>query len=160
MKTKEEISIQMILAAWKSQQESVNKTISALSDEDLNSEVRSGKNKAVWIVGHLAAVNDSLFKILELGENVNPKYEQHFNKRDAEIEIPSASETRKYWEDTSTLINKKIAGFTTNDWFQKHASVSAEDFAKEPHRNKLNVLISRTSHIAHHKGQLALLVKK
>ena len=158
MNTKEELAIQMILSAWQNGLQSINKTLSVLSDEDLNSEVAAGKNKAVWIVGHLAAVNDSLFKILELGEKINPKYEEYFTKGDAEMEIPSVSETRKYWEDTLTQLSK-IAGLTTNDWFQKHGLVSSEDFVKEPQRNKLNVLISRTFHLAHHKGQLELLVK-
>ena len=157
---KEETAIQMILSAWKSQVESINKTLSVLSDEDLNAEVSPGKNKAFWIVGHLAAVNDFLFNILELGEKINPTYAQFFTKGDVRIKTPSVSETRKYWADTSTLLTKKMAGFTTDDWFQKHGLVSAEDFLKEPLRNKLNVLLSRTSHIAHHRGQLVLLEKK
>ena len=45
------------------------------------------------------------------------------------------------------------------DWFQKHSSVSAEDFAKEPHRNKLNIMITRATHLAYHTGQMALLKK-
>ena len=108
----------------------------------------------------MAAVNDSLFTILELGEKVNETYFTYFLKGDAGIEIPSVSEIRKYWEETSILLNKKNAEFTTNDWFQKHSLVSSEDFAKEPHRNKLNVLISRTSHLNYHYGQLAFLKKR
>ena len=46
------------------------------------------------------------------------------------------------------------------DWFTKHSAISAEDFAKEPHRNKLNILINRTVHQGYHMGQLAYLVKK
>ena len=160
MNTKEEIAVKMILAAWQSQQESINKTLSVLSDEDLNAEVATGKNKAIWIVGHLAVVNDRLFSILELGEKIGSNYEEYFYNGETKTEVPSADGARKYWENTSTLLNKKIANFTTNDWFQKHALVSAEDFAKEPHRNKLNVLINRTNHMAHHGGQLAFLVKK
>jgi len=160
MNAKEEIIINMILSAWQKGQQGTNKTLSVLSDEDLNLEVASGRNKATWIIGHLAAVNDTLFNILELGEKVNPTYERHFIKGDAGIESPSVPEIRKYWEDTSTQLNKKIAELTTNDWFQKHNLVSSEDFAKEPHRNKLNVLISRTSHLAYHNGQLALLKKR
>ncbi len=160
MNAKEKIIIKMILSAWQSGLQGINKTLSVLSDEDLNLEVASGRNKAAWIVGHLAAVNDTLFKILELGEKVNPTYERHFIQGDAGIEIPSVSEIRKYWEDTSTQLNKKIAALTTNDWFQKHSLVSSEDFAKEPHRNKLNVLMSRTSHLAYHNGQLVFLTKR
>jgi hypothetical protein len=36
------------------------------------------------------------------------------------------------------------------DWFSRHMLVSPEDFAKEPHRNKLNVIINRTNHMANH----------
>jgi hypothetical protein len=46
---------------------------------------------------------------------------------------------------------------STEQWFQRHTAVSEVDFEKEPHRNKLNVLLSRTSHIAYHLGQLVLL---
>jgi hypothetical protein len=42
-------------------------------------------------------------------------------------------------------------------WFAKHNAVSAEDFAKEPHRNKLNVLITRTIHQGYHLGQMNYL---
>ena len=38
--------------------------------------------------------------------------------------------------------------------------VSDEDFAREPHRNKLNVLISQTNHLSYHPGQLSLPAKK
>jgi len=41
----------------------------------------------------------------------------------------------------------------------KHTSVSEEDFAKEPHRNRLNVLTTRTTHLASHYGQLIFLKK-
>ncbi len=36
-------------------------------------------------------------------------------------------------------------------------TVSDEDFEKEPHRNKLNIIVTRTSHLSYHTGQLILL---
>ncbi len=44
-----------------------------------------------------------------------------------------------------------------NEWLGKHTAVSEEDFIKEPHRNRLNVVIGRTNHLSHHLGQLTLL---
>jgi len=46
------------------------------------------------------------------------------------------------------------------DWMGRHMSVSEEDFAKEPQRNKFNVLIGRTNHQSYHLGQLNLLTVK
>jgi len=43
------------------------------------------------------------------------------------------------------------------EWFTRHTSVSEEDFIKEPHRNKLNVLITRATHQSYHLGQLIYL---
>jgi hypothetical protein len=35
--------------------------------------------------------------------------------------------------------------------------VSEEDFAKEPHRNRFTLLLSRTGHLAFHLGQVVLV---
>ena len=56
--------------------------------------------------------------------------------------------------------NCRQTGFSAaspEEWLSRHMSVSPEDFAKEPHRNKLNIVISRTQHMAYHVGQLQLL---
>jgi hypothetical protein len=55
-----------------------------------------------------------------------------------------------------------LAGFeslSAVDWLKKHASVSDEDFAKDPQRNRFSVLLSRTTHISFHLGQTALIPK-
>jgi hypothetical protein len=44
-----------------------------------------------------------------------------------------------------------------DQWFEKHAALSEEDFSREPYRNKLNIIITRTSHLQYHTGQLVLL---
>src|SRR5216684_3710054 len=45
--------------------------------------------------------------------------------------------------------------FTASDWAQKHTHVSGEDFAGNPLRNRLSILLSRTSHVEYHLGQTA-----
>jgi ribosomal protein L16 Arg81 hydroxylase len=54
-------------------------------------------------------------------------------------------------------LKKKFNSTSDEEWLSRHTAVSAEDFEKEPHRNKLNVVISRTNHMANHIGQLLLL---
>jgi hypothetical protein len=57
-------------------------------------------------------------------------------------------------------VNKKLTaafeGFTPQDWLQKHAAVSDEDFSKDPSRNRLAIVISRTNHASYHSGQAVL----
>jgi NADP-dependent 3-hydroxy acid dehydrogenase YdfG len=54
-------------------------------------------------------------------------------------------------------LTPKLESLSADEWFEKHNSVSAEDFIKEPHRNKPNIIITRTTHLAYHIGQLILL---
>ena len=42
------------------------------------------------------------------------------------------------------ILKQKFDALTTNQWFDKHTAVSQEEFEKEPHRNKLNIIITRT----------------
>ena len=56
-----------------------------------------------------------------------------------------------------TKLNGHFQATDLNGWLGRHMSVSPEDFVKEPHRNKLNVLINRTGHMANHIGQMNLL---
>src|SRR5260370_25384482 len=39
---------------------------------------------------------------------------------------------------------------------ERHTAVSEEDFKREPHRNRFNVLIGRTAQLAYHFGQVKL----
>ena len=42
------------------------------------------------------------------------------------------------------------------EWLERHDAVSAEDFANEPLRNRLAVLLSRAQHTSLHEGQMRL----
>ena len=154
----DEITVIMILSGWENGQDKIHKALSVLSDKNMDLELPSGRNKVSWIIGHLGAVNDSLFTILGVGEKLNENYYNYF--RDGSVIMtPDISQIRHYWQETASQLNKKITALSADDWFEKHTLVSSEDFAKEPHRNKLNVLLSRTFHLHHHYGQLAPVLK-
>jgi len=57
-------------------------------------------------------------------------------------------------------VNAKLTAafeqFTPEDWLKKHDAVNDEDFAKDPTRNRLAVLLSRTNHLSFHSGQAVL----
>ena len=54
------------------------------------------------------------------------------------------------------MLTNAFERFTLEDWLQKHTAVSDEDFAKDPTRNRLAIVMSRTSHASYHSGQAAL----
>ncbi|MES1181507.1 MAG: hypothetical protein ABUL44_01805, partial [Flavobacterium sp.] len=72
-------------------------------------------------------------------------------------EMPSIADLKKYWKDVNDTLTKHFSELQPDEWFARHNAVSPEDFAKEPHRNKLNLLLNRTNHQSYHLGQLAYL---
>jgi hypothetical protein len=157
-----EIMVKMVLDAWNKQVSDANKLFDSLSDEQLMKEVAPGRNRGIYLLGHLAAVNDRMLPLLGYGEAKFPKLHEPFlTKPDKAVaEIPSVAELRKYWTSSCEELSKHFKNETPETWFGKHTSVSAEDFAKEPHRNKLNVVLGRTGHLQSHLGQLVFLKSK
>ena len=157
-----ELFIKMVVAAWNASTGQANKLFDELSDEQLAAETSPGRNTGIYLLGHLTAVTDRMIPLLGFGERLYPQLDQPFlaSPDKSGLEIPPVTELKKYWKEVNAKLSAGIAATTPDEWFAKHTAVSAEDFAKEPHRNKLNVLIGRTNHQASHYGQLIYLKPK
>ena len=157
-----ELFIQMVLSAWDTHIARTNKLLEELSDEALAAPVAPGRNTGTYILGHLVAVHDGMLTLLGLGDKLYPQLDSLFltNPDNAETAKHSLQELRQYWATVNTKLSQQIAGVPADEWFNRHTAVSEADFAKEPHRNKLNILISRTNHLAYHWGQLVFLKPK
>jgi hypothetical protein len=160
--TEKELFIKMVLTNWELQINRMNNLLGKLSDEELSAQTAPGRNTGVYLLGHLAAVSDGLFTFLGVGERLNPAMDDIFlrNPDNSGIEKPSIAELKEYWNKVNVLLADKISQIQPDEWFNRHTAVSEEDFAKEPHRNKLNIIINRTNHLSYHLGQSAYLVKK
>ncbi|MBI4944816.1 MAG: DinB family protein [Bacteroidetes bacterium] len=156
-----QIMVKMALDAWNSQIKNGDDLLEKLSDEQLMTEVAPGRNRGIYLVGHLVAVHDRMLPLLGLGEQLYPQLNEPFlkNPDNAKAAMPSVKELRQFWKNINSTLADHFSKMQSDAWFQKHTSVSAEDFAKEPHRNKLNTILSRTSHLSNHLGQLVFLKK-
>jgi uncharacterized damage-inducible protein DinB len=161
MKKQSEISIHIVLSAFSYYLKATSKLLEELSDEQLRQEIAPTKNTGHYILGHLVAVHDAIIPLLDLGERLYPELEDVFinNPDKSGIQKPGVTQIRENWNEVNTLLLEKLATLSTDQWFEKHNAISAEDFVKEPHRNRLNVVSNRTNHLAYHLGQLALLKK-
>jgi hypothetical protein len=148
--------------AWTTQVTRINDLLSAIPDADLLKEIAPGKNTGIYLVGHLAAVHDAMLPLLGFGKKLYPALEEPFIKSpdNSGHTFPPISELKKQLNEVNTLLNDHISKVHPEGWLDRHTAISEEDFAKEPHRNKLSVLISRTTHMSYHQGQLAWLRKK
>jgi hypothetical protein len=157
--TQSNLSVKMILMAWDAQNNYLNKLISSLTDEQLVKEIAPGKNTGVYLLGHLIAVSDGMLPLLGFGDRLFPEMEEMFikNPDKAGQVFPSVAELKHRLEAVNIKLNSHFKSTDVSGWLSRHTVVSPEDFVKEPHRNKLNVVITRTGHMAYHIGQMRLL---
>ena len=154
-----EVFVKMVISAWESQNTKVDKLLARLTDEQLLAEVAPGRNRGIYLLGHLIAVSDAIIPLIGLGEKRFPGLEKVFLESPDKSgkEEPSVSDLRKYWVEVNDFLAKGMKGMSPDEWFSKHSAVSETDFEKEPQRNKLNILINRAIHQGYHLGQMAFL---
>ncbi|HKO77196.1 MAG TPA: DinB family protein [Flavobacterium sp.] len=154
-----EIFLKMTFDRWNGSIKNCDAILSSLTDETLLKEIAPGKNRGIYLLGHLIAVHYEMLILLDMGEKIYPElYEPFIKSPDKAVtQVPTAAELRSFWTKQCEVLKQKFDSLKPEEWFEKHTAVSAEDFKKEPHRNKLNIIITRTSHLQYHSGQLVLL---
>lgn len=156
--TPEQQLVDAALRAWTFNIDRVEKAFSTLSDEQLEVRVAPGRNRLIYLLGHLAAVHDRMLPLLGIGERRHPELDKPFlEEADSGGASPVAASVLKgILVDTDRALGSAFSAWTPAEWLSKHTAVSDEDFAKEPHRNRISVLLSRNSHLAFHHGQIVL----
>lgn len=146
--------------AWRLIIDRTSKTMASFTNDEVQLEVAPGKNRLYYLMGHLAATHDRLFPLLRLGQRLHPELDSQFldspDRKFQGHEVEPA-ELRRVWSEVNRKLIEAFEPLQPHEWLQRHGSVSEEDFAKEPLRNRLAVLISRLSHAAYHEGQMRLV---
>ncbi len=157
----EERFVSGALKAWDAYIERADGLFSKLTAEQLSREISPGKNRLIYLWGHLIAVHDGMLPLLYFGQRLYPEYDAIFisNPDKAVANLPSVEKLKQAWDEVNRKLSEGFATLGVADWLQKHAAVSDEDFAKEPLRNRFAILLSRTNHLSSHLGQAALTPK-
>jgi hypothetical protein len=150
--------IDVALRGWKTSIDRAGKLFGSFSEKELQEEIAPGRNRRIYLWGHLTAVNDALIPLLGFGDRLHPELDSVFvSKPDRSVpDSISAAQLKSYWQEINTRLSMEFAKLSPAEWAQKHASVSEEDFVREPHRNRFAVLLGRTQHLAYHLGQANL----
>lgn len=153
-----EVFLANAVAVWKSASERADKLFQSLNEEELLKEVAPGRNRLIYLLGHLTAMHDRMIVLLGIGERVEPDFDAIFlTAADKASELPKVERVKQAWTLVSQRLNDGISTLTYEEWLEPHTAVSADDFAKDVLRNKLSILLTRTNHLAYHLGQANLL---
>ncbi|GEP97491.1 DinB family protein [Chitinophaga cymbidii] len=157
-----EIFVQAALKSWNIQLKRADAFFDTISDEGLQQEIAPGKNRLIYLMGHLIAVNDSMTSLFGQGERSFEHLDDAFVKNPdrSGLPMPDAASLREDWRKAKSILTANFAALSPADWMSRHTAMTDEDFAKEPSRNKLSVLLNRTNHMAYHIGQMVLVKGK
>ena len=156
--TSEDLFAVTALNSWKLVVGRFDQSLAQLTDEQLQKQIAPGKNRLFYLVGHLTAVHDRMIPMLGIGERLHPELDEtYIISPDKALPDPiSAADFKKVWIEVNTRLTTAFETFRAADWLQRHEAVSEEDFAKDPSRNRLAVVLSRTNHLSFHSGQAVL----
>jgi hypothetical protein len=151
--------VRQVMNYWADRNKAVTDYFNKYADDFYYQEVAPNRSRAIYLFGHLIAINDAMIPLLGLGEKLLPEYAAMFIVApDKSIaELPSMPELKKSWEKINHTLTQYFNNMSPGEWLDRHMSISPEDFRRDPLRNKLNVLINRTNHQSYHLGQLVLL---
>ena len=155
---KNELLKRIALQHWAATNLKIERTIESISEARYSAELAPGCSTPAWIFCHLLQVNDNMFPILGFGANLYPELHDVMNSKEiAPHTAFELDELRQMWIHVGSKLLEHFNGMTGDQWLEKHSNISEDNFKKEPHRNKVNVVLHRLIHMSHHAGQLALI---
>lgn len=154
-----QLLIQTAIKAWELQIERTDRFLNGLTDESsFAREIAPGRNRVIYLLGHLIAVNDNIHRMFGKTERSYAHLDEAFHDKPdrSGLPLPEPSELMEAWRRSNEQLASLFASMSVDDWLTKHTAITDEDYAKQPTRNKVAVLMNRTSHVAYHLGQLML----
>jgi hypothetical protein len=154
----EKTVVDLVLNQFEGKVQQTTAVFTTLGAKAAQITVAPDRNTVSYLLGHLVVVHDKLLEGLGLGERLYPEWDGLFlTPQQDSPSYPTYEELLGAWQQVNATLGAGLATLSMADWLTKHAYVSDAEFAREPHRNKLNLLLSRTGHLFHHGGQLALV---
>src|SRR5258708_27796390 len=115
--TSKKLSVQVAINSWRLVVERANKIFSNRTEDEFLKEVAPGKNRLIYLLGHLTAIHDAMFPILGLGERLHPELDSIFvsNPDKAGAQLPAAAELRKYWDEGNGKLLPQFATLSVDE---------------------------------------------
>lgn len=154
-------TLDICLLQWNMYNNRMQKVFETITEENYYKPIMANGNSPSWIMGHLADTDDALLELFGIGNRKHPELKTiyHHERGTNQSGHLSKTDLMTKWKSITAELDKAFKSWSENEWLNRHTSVNEEDFKKEPHRNKLNVMLSRVGHRASHLGQIAMQAK-
>lgn len=151
--------IKQVISSWAAQNKTITDIFNLYEDEYYLNEIAPGRNRGIYILGHLISASDGMLPLLGMGNRLYPDLESLFSLNPDRTfdNLPGMTDLKEKWSTLNAALAEFFDKLQPENWLDRHTKVSPEDFALQPERNKLNILLGRTNHISYHAGQLIFL---
>src|SRR6201984_828560 len=114
--------VALALKVWKTQIDRADKLFGRLSSEEILREIAPGRNRLLYLWGHLTAVHDAMLPLLSLGERIHPEFDVAFvsNPDKSRADIPSQEQVHRAWNAINAELRKGFERMSSSDWVQRH----------------------------------------
>ena len=119
--TNEELYLAVALNGWKGNIERADKMFSGLNDREVLKEIAPGKNRLIYLWGHLTATHDAMLPLFGIGQRLHPEFDAAFisNPDKTQAGIPSVELVRKAWGEVNGRLFEGFASLSAADWLKK-----------------------------------------
>src|SRR5688572_10772040 len=100
MTTPEPLFIKMVLDNWNTSIKRTDDLFNELPDEKLLQQVAPGRNRGIYLLGHLAVIHDRMLSLLDFEKPLHPEWETTFltNPDNPNASMPAVGELKQYWK--------------------------------------------------------------
>src|SRR5437899_5205682 len=115
------------LKVWKAQIDRADKLFGGLSSEEVQQEIAPGRNRLVYLWGHLTAVHDAMLPLLGLGERLHPEFDVVFgsNSIKSQAATPSHEQVSQALTAITGERSKCFEETSRSDCLQRQYAVSS-----------------------------------
>jgi hypothetical protein len=154
----EKLIFNILLDQWDGKVKQLTTLFQQLGENSGTTEVYPGKNKVIYLLGHLTAASDAMLEALDISDRRHTQFDRIFFAPQMPGTVyPEYSVLLNNWIGVNAVLTDAMKEFSPEHWLTKHAYVNAEDFDLQPNRNKFNILVTRIAHLNNHYGQLVLV---
>jgi hypothetical protein len=154
----ESLMIHSVLSNWRLTTTRLTNFFAGLAESSFYEEIAPGRNRIIYVLGHLTAVHDLTLEVLGFGEREHPELDEVFIKNPDRViaALPPIPNLLSFWTAVNKRLYEGMQALTPEQWVGRHHVMSEEEYVKNPGRNCLNVVLNRTNHAGYHLGQLIL----
>ena len=147
-----------LLDMWRNKIHESTEMFESLGANMAMEPVAPGKNRVIYLLGHLLVIHDAIFDSLELGKRRYAHYDVLFlTPQHPANAYPPFGLLLQEWIVLNEDLTRQLSSLSHSQWQSKLHYVSEADFILKPYKNRFCGFQCLITHLYHHSGQMELI---